>query len=343
MKTTFKVTALLLVLIMLVVFNLGCTAEEVVEQEQEEEVVVEKEKIVLTVSSSWPQTALLVSGLPYFTDFVTEFSEGYIELEYIGGPEAIPEAQHGDAVRNGIVDIAFTTGGYYFDSCPAATFITGYTNQTYPELRANGGHDWFNQVHIEQMNSVVLGSNVEGLKFGVFTRDRINSIEDFKGLRIRAVPVYLPWLTAAGAEPISLPSSEIYSALERGVVDGFGWNSAGMSDWSLHELVNYAIYPQHMNVINLIIMNYDKWQSLPDWAKEALTAAAIELEKTMPSVIGEFVKAEEETMKAAGVELIEIDDPNGFLKFIDQANIEFVRQNYPNGDEIIENLWKPIE
>ncbi|HHT47320.1 MAG TPA: TRAP transporter substrate-binding protein DctP [Firmicutes bacterium] len=341
MKKLLCLRSLLVLLLVLGLIVGGCGSTENATGSDEEN--NGEEKITLTLSSSWPEHALLVVGMPIYKELVEELSEGKIELKYVGGPEAIPDFEHAEAVRDGTVDMSFTTGGYYFDSCPEATFVTGYSNMSYPEMRETGAHDWLNEVHIKKMNSVVLGNAVQGLKFAVYTRKPVYKVEDFKGLRIRATAVYLPMMTALGAEAVALPAGDIYSSLERGVVDGFCWNSSGMTDYSLHEQISYAIYPHFMTVNNFIIINHDKWSSLPGWAQDVLTEAAIKLEELTPPIFEEFVEKEEEIMKAAGVEFIELEEPEKFLKLIDEANVEYVRKNYPNPEETLKYLWKPLE
>ncbi|MDG1506098.1 MAG: TRAP transporter substrate-binding protein DctP, partial [Planktomarina sp.] len=82
-----------------------------------------------------------------------------------------------------------------------------------------------------------------------------------------------------GAQVIDLPTGEVYSALQRGVVDATGWTQIGLIDLKWNEFLNYRIEPCFFSTDLGVIVNNEKWNSLSDEAKKILQDVAIQLEQ----------------------------------------------------------------
>ena len=131
---------------------------------------------------------------------------------------------------------------------------------------------------------------------------------DVSGLKLRGNAVYNAFFTDyLGAQVIDLPTTEVYSALERGVVDATGWTQIGLIDLKWNEFLNYRIEPCFFSTDLGTIVNLDKWNSLSDEARKILQDVAIEHEKASAEKLGavrdeDFAKLEEAGMTVVTLE-----------------------------------------
>jgi TRAP-type C4-dicarboxylate transport system substrate-binding protein len=99
----------------------------------------------------------------------------------------------------------------------------------------------------------------------------IKTVDDFKGLKIRTVsPAVTKALKIFGATPVSMPITETYTALERGVVDGTVVPWEGVAIFKLDDLVKFVSEADFYTVTMAVVMNKQKWDSLPDDVKKVI-------------------------------------------------------------------------
>lgn len=197
-----------------------------------------------------------------FVEKVNSEGKGLVKIQVVGGPEAVPPLEVGNAVRAGVVDLANTTGVFHATLVPEA--IAGsLAEKPMAELRANGGHALLDRIHREKGNMVWLGRVSDGLQYHVYTNKKIEGA-NFAGLKLRSVPVYRAFFQSLGATPLQVPPGEVFTALERGVVDGYGWPSVGVFDLGWQEKTKYRIEPGFYNVEVGLYMNQNTWKKLDD-------------------------------------------------------------------------------
>jgi TRAP-type mannitol/chloroaromatic compound transport system substrate-binding protein len=112
----------------------------------------------------------------------------------------------------------------------------------------------------------------------------LRSLADFKGLKIRAPQgMNGEIFTRLGAAPVQLPGSEVYTALERGVVDAADWGTLSMNDdLGYHKLAKYPTYPGfHSMPMGEISVNKAKWDALPADLKAIIESATYEFARAM--------------------------------------------------------------
>src|SRR4029078_10918064 len=97
---------------------------------------------------------------------------------------------------------------------------------------------------------------------------------DLTGLKIRITPVYRDFFQALGATGVQEPPGELYTYLERGVVDGYGWPITGIFDLGWHEKTKYRVDPRFYTFEFSILVNKTAWDKLSDAQKAVLRKAA---------------------------------------------------------------------
>jgi TRAP-type C4-dicarboxylate transport system substrate-binding protein len=210
-----------------------------------------------------------------------------------------------------VVDMVYTPGSFYAGALPEKDALVT-SNLTAVETRANGGLELIDQIHQEKMGVKYLGWFDSGVCYNLWTRNE-PSLDaegnlDVSGLKLRGNAVYNAFFTDyLGAQVIDLPTTEVYSALERGVVDATGWTQIGLIDLKWNEFLNYRIEPCFFSTDLGTIVNLDKWNSLSDEARKILQDVAIEHEKASAEKLGavrdeDFAKLEEAGMTVVTLE-----------------------------------------
>ena len=120
-------------------------------------------------------------------------------------------------MRTGVVDIANATGAFYSNLMPEADAFKLFSKPM-SEQRKNGSWEAINQLHNQKLNSQFLARQFHNVPFHIYLNKKIDKA-DFTGMKIRVTPVYRDIVQTLGGTAITTPPGEVYTALERGVVD----------------------------------------------------------------------------------------------------------------------------
>ena len=265
----------------------------------------------LSAVHAFPTTLIYTQSFLEFVDMVNERGEGVVQIDVLGGPEAIGMFQQPDAVRDGIVDMVYTPGSFYGGTVPEKDALVA-SNLTAIEARENGGIDLINEIHQEKMGVYYLGWFDSGVTYNLWTVDEpafdADGNLDVSGIRLRGNAVYNAFFTDyLGAQVIDLPTTEVYSALERGVVDATGWTQIGLNDLRWNEFLNYRIEPNFFSTDLGVIINLDRWNALSPEAQAILQDVAIEHERNSVEALRERRDADFAELEAGGMQVVEIE------------------------------------
>ncbi len=265
----------------------------------------------ITAVHAFPETLIYTKSFLAFVDKVNAAGEGVIEIEVRGGPEAIGMFQQPDAVRDGIVDMVYTPGSFYGGALPEKDAMVT-SNITAVEARANGGTDLMNQIHQEKMGLYYLGWFDSGVSYNLWTRNapEFDDAGNLKvdGLKLRGNAVYNAFFSNyLKAQVIDLPTGDVYSALQRGVVDATGWTQIGLIDLKWNEFLNYRIEPNFFSTDLGVIVNLEKWNSLSDASRKILQDVAIQHEKDSVEALGAKRDEDFAALEAAGMKVVSLE------------------------------------
>jgi len=263
------------------------------------------QEATLKLVSAFGETTTYVK---HMTPWIQKFNadgKGVAQINFIGGPKAIPTFEVGTSVRNGVVEMAMTTGAFYTNLMPEADFLK-LTQITVAEQRKNGAFDYINKVWSQKANMVYLARMVDETPFHLYLTKKIDK-PDLNGLKIRITPVYRDFFASMGASLIQTPPGEVYTALERGVVDGYGWPIQGIFDLNWHEKTKFRVDPGFYNAEVSIVMNQDAYKKLSAKQRDYIQKQALALE----AMNGVWKKLnDEETRRQAqvGIQAIKFDN-----------------------------------
>jgi len=260
------------------------------------------QEVTLRAVTSFAEKTQFSRNFERFIDKVNADGKGVLQINYIGGPRAMPPFEVGNAVRTKVVDIANVTGAFYTNLMPEADGFK-LISKPMSEQRRNGTWAFINQLHNQKLNAQYLARQFHNVPFHIYLNKKIDKL-DFTGLKIRVTPVYKDVVEALGGTTITTPPGEVYTALERGVVDGYGWPITGIFDLGWEKVTKFRMEPAFYSVEVNVLVNLDVWKGLNDAQRKVLNGAALWLE----GLDGEneaAIKAERERQAKAGIQAID--------------------------------------
>jgi TRAP-type C4-dicarboxylate transport system substrate-binding protein len=306
--------------------------------------VLAADKIVLRAVSAWPKNSVEHDGFFMFIDEVNKKLAGRVEIKYLGASDVVKTFSQFEMLGKGMFEIGHLPGNYAKNVLPIAETLHLSRIKPWQE-RENGVYDIMKAGFADKMNIEYLckiGSG-DGYLYQLYSNFPVNGLGDFKGKTFRVAPVYVPLLKKLGAGSVSMPPGEIYTAMERGVVDGFGWPTLGILDFGWTEVTKYRIDPGFYPVGLGIFLNLDKWNKLPADIRSEIESIAVAMEKTAYAYYSK--KAEEETagIQKKGMKIINLP-PGDAKQFVDIAFEEGwkdVIQHDPKNGPKLKSLTTP--
>jgi TRAP-type C4-dicarboxylate transport system substrate-binding protein len=260
------------------------------------------QEVTLRAVSAFAEGTEFSRNFERFVEKVNKEGKGILQINYIGGPRAVPPFEVGNAVRTRVVDMANVTGAFYTNLMPEADGFK-LNGKPMSEQRKNGTWEFINGLHNQKLNSQYLARQFHNVPFHIYLNKQIDKI-DFSGLKIRVTPVYKDIVEALGGAPITTPPGEVYTALERGVVDGYGWPITGIFDLGWDKVTKFRMEPPFYSVEVNVLVNLDAWKSLSDSQRTLLSGSALWLEGLDDEKEAD-IKAEHERQAAAGIRALD--------------------------------------
>ena len=226
-------------------------------------------------AETWKVQAHLPTGhtvYQFIDDWVKEVNTmlgGRLTLELYPAKAIIPPFETLEAVQMGIIDADITSPAYFAGRDPAipllADLIGAYSNwfEAATWCEYGGGKELYQKMY-KGFGAHFVGCPNAGIE-SVASKKPINSIADFKGVKMRAPSgTATQLLKAMGASPVNLSGGEVYNALEKGVID-----AADLSDYvankslGLHKVAKYALVDFHSMPVLSLTVNMKKWNAQP--------------------------------------------------------------------------------
>jgi len=274
------------------------------------------QEVTLRAVSAFAEGTQFSKNFERFIEKVNKDGKGVVQINYIGGPRAMPPFEVGNAVRTRVVDIANVTGAFYTNLMPEADAFK-LVGKPMSEQRKNGTWDFINQLHNQKLNAWYLARQFHNVPFHIYLNKKIDKI-DFSGLKIRVTPVYRDIVEALGGTPITTAPGEVYTALERGVVDGYGWPVTGIFDLGWEKVTKFRVEPAFYSVEVNVLINLDAWKGLTDAQRKILNDAALWLEGIDSENVA-IIKSERNRQAATGIQSLNFGAAAA-KTFLDRAN-----------------------
>jgi len=232
--------------------------------------------------TTWPPNfPILGEACAQFAEWVAGMSGGQMEIRVFGGGELVPALEVFDAVRSGAAEIGNGCSYYWAGIAPAAQFFASVpfglnAQQLNAWLLGGGGLKLWEELY-RDFNLVPCPGGNTGVQMGGWFNREINSIKDLRGLKMRMPGLGGKVLERAGGAPVLLAGGEIYTGLERGVIDATEWlgpyHDALMG---FQHIARYYYNPGWHETGTALeyIFNKEAFDALPNYLQQILRTAA---------------------------------------------------------------------
>ena len=252
-----------------------------------------------------PKPVYINKPFKMFVDEVNTKFAGEVEINWRGGPEIMPPFKQAEGVRNGAVDMTYTSPSYYQGLVPTSgTMNLSY--KTYSEIAATNYHERMTELHAEK-DLIFLGEiPATQLNFVIYMADEVSGLEDLKGKRIRVFPTLLPIVKALGAEPIVMGMGDIFTAMERGTIDGYMQGPLAQAK-QFEGLVKTVIFPGVYRAGFPVLINKKTWGKMSTDLQQRLTTfLRWDFAYRVDYLWGQDIADNIELMKGAGFNILEL-------------------------------------
>lgn len=221
----------------------------------------------------------------------------------ISGPETVPPFEQISPTSAGVFDIIYTYPAYHDK---ALTVVTNAMEPDMDKIRSSGVFDAIDQFFQENHNLKLLANVAVGSAgYHCYLREPLSADGDWKGRKIRGVATYVPVIESLGGAAVNTDMGEVYSAMERGVVDGACAPQSVFRATKHFEVAKHRTEPTFGQLVSYIAMNLDTWNGLSEEQQQAVTEAAIQTEQDTIRIGNEAIDADLKAMAEAGVEVTE--------------------------------------
>ena len=211
--------------------------------------VIAQPKVQWRMSTTWSPALDVIQGAAQRLGKVVEdMSAGRFRIEVFPGGQIMPPFECFDATSKGTIEAFMASPQYWSAKEPAIEWFATIPFGMNPEGMAawyyqGDGLKLWEEVYAA-FNLVPRPAMSNGPQMAGWFRKKINTTADFKGLKMRIVNLGGKVYARAGATTVLTPGSEIYAALERGVIDTAEWIGPHYDmQIGLHKTARYYYYP----------------------------------------------------------------------------------------------------
>ncbi|RMD96984.1 MAG: TRAP transporter substrate-binding protein [Calditrichaeota bacterium] len=256
----------------------GCTSEK----QGGAPAVQTRKKFHWRMVTTWqPHFPVIGEGADLFAKWVEEMSDGRLKIDVYGGNELVPALQAFDAVSQGTAEMSHGASYYWAGKVPAAQFFSAVpfgmnAQQMNAWLYSGGGLELWEEVYAS-FNVVPIPGGNTGVQMGGWFNKEINSTADLQGLKMRIPGLGGKVIAKAGGSAILSAGAEIYTNLERGVIDATEWIGP-YHDFLMgfHKIAKYYYYPgwHEPGTVLEVVVNKSAYDKLPHDLQQILRTAA---------------------------------------------------------------------
>jgi TRAP-type mannitol/chloroaromatic compound transport system substrate-binding protein len=236
--------------------------------------------------TTWPpKLPVLQDGCERLARRIGELSEGRLRIQVFAAGELVPPFGSFDAVSDGTVEVGSGASYYWAGKEPATQWFAAVPFG----LNAQGMSAWFHAGDGLKLWEEIYApfqllprpGGSTGVQMGGWFNTKINAVSDYKGLKMRIPGLGGKVVAKAGGTVVLLPGGEIFTSLERGVIDATEWVGP------LHDLrmgfyraAKYYYYPgwHEPGTYLEYFFNKKAYESLPKELQQIVDAACVESE-----------------------------------------------------------------
>jgi len=196
---------------------------------------------------------------------VEKRTNGRVKILYFPGATLTPPMQTYDSTVKGIADIGQALLAYAPGRLPLSEVLAlplGYKNGYQATKLANAYYKKFHPKEFDDVKLMYLHGGAPAL---FYTKKVVSSMNEIKGLRIKASAESSSIVSAVGGAPVTQPITETYDSLQKGLVDGVVGPIEILKGWRFAEVVKGCLEDYAISYMTsmFVVMNKVKWDSIP--------------------------------------------------------------------------------
>lgn len=273
-------------------------------------------KLELNMATPWAGGHWLEVGAKRYAENVYTLTEGRIKINVFPAGALGPALKVTETVQKGVADVGHSWPGYDWAVDRTGAIFSGWPAGPNPEemmmwLYNGGGAELWKQWRKEKFDIVAIPCGVLETEFFMHSHKPIRTPEDLKGLKLRTSSSWAEIAPTLGASTVVLPGSEVFSALERKVVDAIEWGGPGVNlSEGFHKVAKYVIMPglHAPSGAHDCIFNNATWAKIGDRDKQLLEVAGrLTMLETYLAYAKNDIEAYKQIKSNPNVEMIQVD------------------------------------
>jgi TRAP-type C4-dicarboxylate transport system substrate-binding protein len=287
-----------------------------------------------------------------FAAAVAEKTDGAVQIELLPVGSVVEYNETLEAVGAGILQGQITDTSYFAGKDPAFSLIANpvgaYSDpqEMFDFMEEGGGAELMRELY-EPYNLYFIGASTPGLE-AFISKVPLEGVDDLQGLKMRAPEGLVQQVfAAAGATPVNLPSSEVFTSLDKGVIDAADYTVFSVNqEQGLHDVAPNPVYPGfHSMPLVEISMNLDVWNGLSEEHRLAIEEASAEFQQQQVATLKERDQAAVEEARAGGEVTITdwSDEERARFRTIAQGEWEAVAEQSENARRVYDTLTAHLQ
>ena len=280
---------------------------------------------------------------------VEKLTNGVVSIEMLPVGSIVKHTETLEAVGSGILDGHITATGYFSGKDPAFGLLGntvgawGDPAEMLDFINNGGGRELYEEL-LTPYGVQFLGASATGLEAFV-SKIPLNGVADLKGLKLRAPEGLVQAVfAAAGASPVNLPGSEVYTSLDKGLIDAADYTVFSTNQQQgLHKIAKHPVYPGfHSMPVIEVSMTQKTWNKIPAATQKIISDSVSVFANNMITTLkNNDIKAVAEA-KASGDVTIHDWSATERNKFraIAQGQWEIFAKKSPNAQKVFDVLSK---
>jgi len=260
----------------------------------------------MRLSHQFPPAHHSAKNLEQFAADVKAATHGRVEVQIFGSAQLFKPNQNHAAVASGKIEAASITGFSLGGAIPEMNVtLIPYLMTSLDKMRKFPGSEAAKLLDAKMADKGLknLGWMVDASD-GIFTSAKAPLLkpEDFKGVKIRGLSkLFDTGLAAMGASPSAMPGSEVYQALQTGVIDAGFTGVAAAYERKYYEVQKYGVASNIILAHDVLFVNPEWWGKLPAELRADIEGAAHKAEQRSIPASAEIPAADVKNLRDAGM------------------------------------------
>lgn len=298
----------------------------------------------LRIVSVWEKGLIWNRPLFEFIKRVQAKAGGSLKLEFVGGPEAVSPFQSADSVVKGIFNLVHTSPTFFAASVPEANALYLAEDVPLRRLYDSGVIKAFDELFLEKMKVALVGIPAGGVGATYISRESPATLKYFEGRRIRTTPLFTPMLKALGASTVTIAPAEVYSALERGVVDAVGWPLIGIVERKFQEIAKSFLLPTFYDIRLCMLANPASWNRLDPTLRTLMVDTMREVGNWGYQLFREESAKEQAELQKAGMQkaVLSQTEARQYLRIANDAMWDAITKDSPKHGARLKEMFAKV-